>query len=144
MADTFRCKLITPQEKVLEDDVRQAIVPAWDGLFGVLPGRAPIVSKLGLGPLRLDFPGPQGDSRSFLIEDGFVQMVGNELTILAKSATPAEELNETDAKAALAEANARKVPEGANQAEELERITRDRRRAQLSLQLAEKVTKAGI
>jgi F-type H+-transporting ATPase subunit epsilon len=89
LAKTFRCRLITPTAQVLDDQVIYASVPAWDGLFGVLPGRAPIVAKLGKGTLRLDYPtggqGPSG-SKAFAVEDGFVQMVNNKLTILATKA----------------------------------------------------------
>ncbi len=39
---TFRCKVVTPTASLLDEPVAYASVPAWDGLFGVLPGRAPI------------------------------------------------------------------------------------------------------
>jgi F-type H+-transporting ATPase subunit epsilon len=109
VAKTFRCQLITPTAQVLDEQVVYASVPAWDGLFGVQVDRAPIVAKLGLGELRLDFPSGQGGggSRGFLVEDGFVQMVNNKLTVLATKAIPVETLNETEAKAELAEATAR-------------------------------------
>jgi F-type H+-transporting ATPase subunit epsilon len=88
VAKTFRCRLITPAAQVLDDQVTYASVPAWDGLFGVLPGRAPIVAKLGKGTLRLDYPsGAPGASKWFKVEDGFVQMVNDKLTILATKAT---------------------------------------------------------
>ena len=88
MAKTFRCRLITPAAQVLDDQITYASIPAWDGLFGVLPGRAPIVAKLGKGKLRLDYPaGAPGASKTFLIDDGFVQMVDNKLTVLATKAT---------------------------------------------------------
>lgn len=106
-AKTFQCRLITPTAKVLDEPVTYASVPAWDGLFGVLPGRAPIVAKLGVGELRLDFPdtkGAAGGSRSFVIDEGFAQMVGDRLTILANQAVPVESLVEADAKADLAKA----------------------------------------
>ena len=103
---TFRCRLITREALVLDEPATAAVIPAWDGLMGVLPGRAPIVAQLGTGELRLDFPdsGPaKGGSRAFFVDDGFVQMVNNELTILAVTAIPAESLSETDAQAELAE-----------------------------------------
>ena len=84
---SFRCRLVTPAAMVLDEAVTYASVPAWDGLFGVLPGRAPIVAKLGLGELRLEYAdkggaaGGRGGERSFLVEDGFVQMVNDKLTI---------------------------------------------------------------
>ncbi len=109
---TFLCKLVTPTAKLLDEPVTYASVPAWDGLFGVLPNRAPIVAKLGLGELKLDFPdkgGPHnGGSRSYLLEDGFVQMVENRLTVLAGKAIPVETLNLAEAQAELSAAIAQK------------------------------------
>lgn len=101
--NTFRCKLVTPSAALLDDDVTYASVPAWDGLFGVLPGRAPILSKLGLGELRVDFPDVkgQGGSRSYFVEGGFARMEGDKLTILAERALPAEEINAAEAEAEL-------------------------------------------
>jgi F-type H+-transporting ATPase subunit epsilon len=131
--------LITPEACVVDEPVTYASVPAWDGLFGILPGRAPIVAKLGLGELRLDFPdreGPGGE-RSYLVEDGFVQMVGEKLTILAARAVPAEEITETDARAELAEAEARRPsPDATDPQTEADRLRRDRDRARLKVRMA--------
>ena len=143
--NTIRCKLITPSDCILDDEITEAVIPAWDGLFGVLPGRAAIVARLGLGELTLDFPGGRGGRRSYLIEGGFVQMIDNRLTILARRAIPAEELSATDAKAELAEAFARRVPESTpDRGAQLEQVTLDRRRAQLKLDMAAHSRKAGI
>jgi F-type H+-transporting ATPase subunit epsilon len=125
--------------QVLDEQVTYASIPAWDGLFGVLPDRAPIVAKLGLGELRLDFDGAKSASKAFLVEDGFVQMVSNKLTVLATKAIPVETLNETDAKAELAEAEARVVPagaEGAQRKADADRIKKDRDRARAKVRLA--------
>lgn len=102
-AKTFRCRLVTPTARLVDDAVVYASVPAWDGLFGVLPGRAPILARLGVGELRMDFPDVKGGggSRSFLVEGGFVRMVRDELTILAERATAAETITEEEAQADL-------------------------------------------
>ncbi len=140
MAKTFHCKLITPAAKVLEDEVVYASIPAWDGLFGVLADRAPIVAKLGLGELRLDFPGKgaaAGGSRSFLVEDGFVQMVNNKMTILANKAIPTETITIGDAEAELKAAEARQVPADAkDRGARAARVTREKRFAELKVRAA--------
>ena len=134
---TFNCRLITPEAKVLDEPVTQAIVPAWDGQIGFLHNRAPMVTKLGIGELRLDFPdenGAAGGSRSYFVEDGFAHMVANNLTILAAGAIAEERLSLAEAEAELAEANARRT-EGIS-AQEAESIRRDRQRAQMKVFLA--------
>lgn len=130
MADkTFRCKLITREERVLDAEVTHVEVPLWDGQAGFLAGAAPFVAKLGVGELRVQTP--QGAPRRWFVEEGFMQTVGDELTLLTKTATPVEDLDEAEAKAELAEANARVSQDTA----EMDRITgeRDRARAKLAL-----------
>jgi F-type H+-transporting ATPase subunit epsilon len=134
---TFRCRLITREALVLDEQATAAVVPAWDGLMGVLPGRAPIVAQLGSGELRLDFPdsgSAKGGSRAFFVDDGFVQMVNNELTVLAVTAVPAESMNESEAQAEVAELAARKT-DGLPQAEK-DRIRDKQQRAAAKLRTA--------
>jgi F-type H+-transporting ATPase subunit epsilon len=106
---TFQFRLITPAGKLLDAPAGYVSLPAHDGLMGVLPGRAAMVVKLGIGELKVDVaadkPG-EGGSRAFLIEEGFAQMSGNRLTILTTRAAAAETITESDAKAELAAAEA--------------------------------------
>ncbi len=134
---SFNCRVITPEAKILDEAVVQAVVPAWDGQMGFLVDRAPIVTKLGTGELRLDFPDSgesKGGSRSYFVEDGFAHMVGNNLTILAGAAIPEERLSESEAQAELAEALARNT-EGLSP-EEADKVRRDRERAQAKVYMA--------
>ena len=109
---SFQCVLITPEQLVLDELVTQAIVPAFDGLMGILDHRAPILVKLGLGPLRLDFAG--GKQRLFLVEGGVAQMKGSVLTILTQSAIAAEDITPESARAEFAEASARRITDEAS------------------------------
>ncbi|MBC7833487.1 MAG: F0F1 ATP synthase subunit epsilon [Phycisphaerales bacterium] len=141
----FRTKLITPDAQVLDEPTKYVSIPAWDGSIGFLPGRAPIVAKLGIGELRLDFADgaatggsgskERGGSRSFLVEDGFAHMVGDTLTILASKATPAETITEASAQAELAEAQARKT-EGVADPALVTRIRKQREAATKKLTMA--------
>lgn len=147
MADnTITCRLVTPSEELLNEQVVYASVPAWDGLIGFQHGGSPLVSRLGLGKLRLDFPQSNGSgSRLYFVEGGFVEMGHNELVILAERAIPAEELIESEAKAELAEAEARVVPEDApNKLEAVDQVTRAKERARLKLSMAQNSKVAGI
>lgn len=148
MPGTVRCKLITPEAALLDDDVNYASVPAWDGLMGVQHGGAPLVAKLGMGELRFDFPdshNAKGGSHSYFIEDGFLRFANNELTLLASQAIPVENLNETDCAAELREAEARVVPSDAdNKLTEMDKVTAARNRARTKLALAKKFKGKGI
>jgi F-type H+-transporting ATPase subunit epsilon len=111
----FQCVIVTPEQQALDESATQAIVPAWDGQVGILTDRAPLLVKLGLGPLRVDLAG--GRSRTFVIDGGIAQMKDNRLTILTNQATPAEEIDLAAARAELAEAEAR-VPTDAKTMED--------------------------
>lgn len=103
--NSFRCKLVTPSAALVDGAVTYASVPAWDGLMGFLPDRAPFMGKLGIGELRLDMADTEkgeGGSRSFLVDGGFVRMSGDVLTILAERAIPGEQITPTDAQAEAA------------------------------------------
>jgi F-type H+-transporting ATPase subunit epsilon len=102
---SFQATVVTPEQQVADETVTQAILPAHDGQIGILTGRAPLLIKLGAGPLRLDVAG--GQSRTYFVDGGIAQMKDNKLTVLTDEATPANEIDAETAKAEYAEANAR-------------------------------------
>jgi len=77
--------------RVADEQVAQAILPAHDGLIGILTDRAPLLVKLGKGPLRIDLSG--GEKRYFYIEGGIAQMKDNRLTVVTQQALLPEEIN---------------------------------------------------
>lgn len=91
--------------QVLDADVTYASIPAWDGLVGLAPSRAPLLLKLGDGALRLDFV--EGGSRHFFLAGGFAQMKDNRLTLVTEEAIPAQEIVRGEVEAAMREAEAR-------------------------------------
>jgi F-type H+-transporting ATPase subunit epsilon len=123
VAKTFRCSIVTPVAAVFDDEVTYASFPAWDGQQGMLPGQSPLLTRLGIGSLRLDFP--EGGSRWFMVDGGFAQVQDGSLTLLTEGATPAEQLSAQEATAELAEANARVTKAGEDRA----RVERDQQRA---------------
>ena len=100
----FSCTLVTPEHQVLDEQVTQAIVPAHDGQVGILTERAPLVTKLGVGELRLDLV--NGQKRVFFIDGGVAQMKDNRLTILTSEAIPPAQIDPEAARAEFAEATA--------------------------------------
>ncbi len=85
MDKQLTCTVITPEQKVLETQATQVIVPAHDGLLGVLDHRAPLVCELGEGNLRIDQAG--GQTKNIAIKGGFAQVLNNNVTILTEQAT---------------------------------------------------------
>ena len=47
----FECVVVTPEQQAFSDKIAQAILPAHDGMIGILTDRAPLLIKLAKGPL---------------------------------------------------------------------------------------------
>ncbi len=137
---SFRCRLVIPTTSLVDEQVAYASVPAWDGLFGVLPGRGALLARLGTGELRLDFPdaaNAEGGSRSYVIDGGFVRMAGDQLTILAERAVAAETINRAEAEAELkASESAPPPPAGPTGQAARDRARRDRDFAKAKVRVA--------
>ncbi len=99
--ETFECNVITPERTVLQCQARFVAFPAHDGEMGILPNRAPLVCRLGVGLLRID---AETEKHVLLIEGGFAQMARNRLTILAEQASRAGDIDAGEAARALADA----------------------------------------
>src|SRR5437667_12895755 len=98
---SFQCVVVTPEEQALDETVRQVILPAHDGQIGILTDRAPLLVKLGMGPLKIDLQ--SGPSRTLFVEGGVAQMKDNKLTVLTNEAIPADQISADTARAEFAE-----------------------------------------
>lgn len=119
MATDFHCTVITPERVVLDCDADSVVFPAHDGEMGVLSHRAPLVCKLGIGPLRIVAPGDGGGAADttkhlLFVDRGFVQMLGNRLTILTEQARLPSELDAEAARQALDQARAMRITDEAS------------------------------
>src|SRR5262249_42623601 len=70
----------------------------YDGEVGVLPGRAPLIGRLGYGELRTKHGGQE---QRLFVDGGFAQVRGNVVTVLTPRALKAEEITEEGARQAL-------------------------------------------
>jgi F-type H+-transporting ATPase subunit epsilon len=98
-ATGLRCVVVTPERQVLDETVDSVALPMYDGELGVLPGRAPLIGRLGYGELRLR----RGDRvQRFYVDGGFVQVRANLVTVLTDQAKKPEDINTTEATNLLA------------------------------------------
>lgn len=86
----LRLVLVTPEKTLLDTPVRSVRFPLFDGQFGVLPGRAPVVGRLGQGELRFE---AGSTTEQYYIEGGFVQIKGGVVTLLTSRAIAAEDID---------------------------------------------------
>ncbi len=119
---SFQCTVVTPEQQALDESAEQVVLPAHDGQVGILTGRAPLLIKLGVGPLRVDLAG--GGRKFFLVDGGVAQMRDDKLTVLTTIATAAESIDVGAAQADLAKAEAEQPADPVAQADRRRRIDR--------------------
>ena len=83
---TFRLELLTAREPMLRVDATSVILPAVDGMLGVLADRAPFAAALGSGRLTVRRPGRR---YRYFVSGGVAHLDENVLTILADRCQPA-------------------------------------------------------
>jgi F-type H+-transporting ATPase subunit epsilon len=109
MADAqkkLQCMIVTPEITVLDQAVDFVAIPLYDGELGVLPGRSPLVARLGYGELRTQ---TGSTTSSYYVDGGFLQINRDVVSVLTHRAVPAERIDPAAAHAALESAN-REVP----------------------------------
>jgi F-type H+-transporting ATPase subunit epsilon len=84
------CIVVTPEQTVVESTADFVAVPLDDGELGIAPGRAPLIGRLGFGELRIRLG--RAVTR-YYVDAGFVQVLGNVVSIMTDHALPAEQLN---------------------------------------------------
>jgi len=99
-SNSLRCIVVTPEKAVLDEAADFVVVPMFDGELGVLPGRQPLIGRLGYGELRTV---SGKTTKRYYVDGGFVQVRSDVVTLLTAKAIPAEDLNAAAAEAALKE-----------------------------------------
>ena len=115
MADSFRCTIVTPSDAIFDGEVRYVSMPSWDGQQGIMAGQSPLLTRLGIGSLRLDTA--DGATTWYMVDGGFAQILGNELTIITERALAADQIDASEASAELSTANASATAPGGNPAD---------------------------
>jgi F-type H+-transporting ATPase subunit epsilon len=122
-----QCVVVTPERAVLDEAADFVVLTMLDGELGVLPGRAPLIGRLGYGELRT--VAGQAMHRYF-IDGGFAQIRDNVVTVLTPKAMPAEEVKLASAEEELRSAlGVALTPE----AQEAHLKAQDRARAQIRI-----------
>ena len=83
MERVIKCSILTPERLIYEGEVGFAVIQAHNGEIGFLYGHSPLISKLGVGEIRLN--NPKGIDY-LMIEGGVVEIKNNNLIVLAERA----------------------------------------------------------
>lgn len=89
-------KIITPEKLVHEEEVDSVTIPTTEGYITVLPGHVPLVVSIGKGDIVAH---KDGQNIPFVVVGGFVQVLGDEVAVMADFATTIDEKEVEKAKA---------------------------------------------
>ncbi|MFK7777672.1 MAG: ATP synthase F1 subunit epsilon [Gimesia sp.] len=102
MAQDFRLLVVTPETTLLDQSIQSLRCTLFDGQIGIIPGRMPMVGRLGYG--ELVFKLEDGTESNYFVDGGFLQIQGNVISVLTEQAIPVSELNGAEAEKKLEEA----------------------------------------
>jgi F-type H+-transporting ATPase subunit epsilon len=121
-----------------ESDVDMVIAPGADGMLGILPKHAPLISTLAQGELRVK---KGGREQSIVVFGGFIEVTPDKVVVLADSAERIEELDV--ARAEEARKRAEDAIKNRGEAVEMEEALAALRRANLRLNIGRKQRRSG-
>jgi len=100
---TLRLEIITAERLVYADDVEVVVAPGAEGQLGILPRHAPLMTALQPGEIMVR---KNGEPTYLAVTGGFMEVMGNKVTILADACERSEEIDEARAQAAMERARA--------------------------------------
>jgi F-type H+-transporting ATPase subunit epsilon len=93
----FRLSIVTPQRPVVDLEVESVTSPGREGEFGVLPDHEPYLAPLAAGVVEYV---ASGQTHRVAISGGFAEVTQEHVTLLARTAEPADEIDAERARAA--------------------------------------------
>ena len=132
MADRLQLDVITPERRLISEQVDAVTLPGLGGELGILPGHTPLISQLQTGVLAYT-QGPT--TRRLLVSGGFVEVNDDRVSVLADLAEFPEEVDAQSARREREEAE-RRLGNFTGAPEELAAVRAELDRANARLQLA--------
>ena len=101
---TLKLEIVTPDAKTYSDNVEMVTLPGVEGEMGVYPQHVPLMTQVVPGEIVVR----KGGQDFFLaVGEGFVEITGDRVAILADMAMRAESIDEAKAEEARRRAEAR-------------------------------------
>jgi F-type H+-transporting ATPase subunit epsilon len=136
----IKLDIVTAERLILSEDVDYVSAPGVDGILGILPRHAPLLTALTFGELRYK---KDEQEFHFAIGGGFMEVRPDKVTVLADSAEHADEIDERRAEQARARAHDL-LREKPRSDAEFARIEQALRRAEVRLKVARRKRGGGI
>jgi F-type H+-transporting ATPase subunit epsilon len=104
LPDHLDLQIVTPDRRIVQEQVDEVEIPGSEGYFGVLPGHTPLLASLAVGELWYR----KGQEKIYLsIAFGFAEVLPERVTILARIAERAEDISVERAEASRKRAEER-------------------------------------
>ena len=101
---TFKIKVVTYEEKVLEQEAEFVLVRTTEGNMGILPNHSPFIAELSTGEMKIRL---NGKEENYFVSEGMIEISNNVVTIIATEAMPADQLDVERAKREVEELKAK-------------------------------------
>ena len=110
MAMTVHCDIVSAEKQLFSGLVELVVAAGVEGDLGVMPGHAPLLTRLKPGPVRVKKQ--NGDEEVFSVSGGFLEVQPKLVTVLADTAERAQDMD--GAQAEEAKQRAKEALEGKN------------------------------
>ena len=97
MADQLQLEVVTPERRLLAEQVNSVTVPGRGGELGILPGHAALISELQSGVLSYT---EDGTTFQLHVSGGFVEVKDDRVSVLAEVAERPDEIDAARARRA--------------------------------------------
>ncbi|MGH2627474.1 MAG: ATP synthase F1 subunit epsilon, partial [Anaerolineales bacterium] len=88
----IQLSITSPEGVIHRGEASAVVLPALDGEMGILPRHAPLIGQLGVGELRVK-PAAGGAEGRFFVAGGFVQVLKDQVLVLATRAEAASAID---------------------------------------------------
>jgi len=89
MSEKFNLEIISPDQILINTEVKEVTIPAYEGLMTILKDHIPLITFLRPGFIEVEI---NNKIEKYYTEEGTVEFFNNKLLILTSSATKLEKL----------------------------------------------------
>ncbi|MHA7876010.1 F0F1 ATP synthase subunit epsilon [Roseivivax sp.] len=102
MAETMQFDLVSPERRLMQEEVVSVQIPGADGDMTAMPNHAPLITTLRPGVLVVETP---KGTQEFVVTGGFAEL-GEGLSVLAERALPKADVDQETYETLVEEAEA--------------------------------------
>ena len=102
----LQCIVVTPERTLYDHPAEFVVLTLFDGEIGIAPGHTPMIGRLGCGEMRIRH---QRQVDRYYVEGGFVEVLGDVVSVLTQRAVPAAQVDAAVAREQLLSAQSRRA-----------------------------------